>query len=407
MKRGYLSEYFKGAAAKRLSAVEIDAVRSNQHEFNGDRNLKTLLGDCGDKATFSAKFIYLNDEDEQPVTDSGFLTWYDARQKARLERGVNRKECRLYFPDTAVSTCASEGDLLILGRMQDNSLLAIVAEGSSTVENQLLWLFGFSDVLQPSFSVKAEGESDQIKIEFAARFILEQIGIPVEKEDKSYVDSMLQRFGRTFPTTKVFSAFARETLKDLSAADDPDLVLFSWMEREEILFRTMEKQIIGEQLTKGFGGDVDAFITFSLSVQNRRKSRAGSALENHLEEILKARKIRYARAPVTEGRSTPDFLFPGLAEYKNESFPLDRLTMLGVKSTCKDRWRQVLAEAVRIPDKHLLTLEPGISTFQTDEMREKRLRLVLPKGLHNTFTESQQEWLMSLSSFIEFVARRQ
>jgi hypothetical protein len=30
--------------------------------------------------------------------------------------------------------------------------------------------------------------------------------------------------------------------------------------------------------------------------------------------------------------------------------------MLGVKTTCSDRWRQVLAEADRIQLKHLLTL---------------------------------------------------
>ena len=84
MKRGHLSQYFKGIAAKHLSAVEADAVRSNQHELNGDRNLRQLLGECGDGVTFSAKFIYLNDHAPEPVIDSGYLTWYDARQKARL-----------------------------------------------------------------------------------------------------------------------------------------------------------------------------------------------------------------------------------------------------------------------------------------------------------------------------------
>ena len=34
MKQGYLSQYFKGIAAKVLSAVEADYAKSNQHEFN-------------------------------------------------------------------------------------------------------------------------------------------------------------------------------------------------------------------------------------------------------------------------------------------------------------------------------------------------------------------------------------
>ena len=39
MKAGYLSEFFSGVAMKTLSAVEADAARSNQHEYNGDRGL--------------------------------------------------------------------------------------------------------------------------------------------------------------------------------------------------------------------------------------------------------------------------------------------------------------------------------------------------------------------------------
>ena len=81
--------------------------------------------------------------------------------------------------------------------------------------------------------------------------------------------------------------------------------------------------------------------------------------------------------------------------------------MLGVKSTCKDRWRQVLAEAERIENKHLLTLETAISTQQTDEMRAKKLQLVLPRPLHQTFSPAQQSWLMDVQGFIELVRQRQ
>jgi hypothetical protein len=74
--------------------------------------------------------------------------------------------------------------------------------------------------------------------------------------------------------------------------------------------------------------------------------------------------------------------------------------MLGVKSTCKDRWRQVLSEAARIKEKHLLTLEPGISTTLTDEMQAANLRIVIPGLLQATFTEGQRGWVMSLAMFV-------
>ena len=81
--------------------------------------------------------------------------------------------------------------------------------------------------------------------------------------------------------------------------------------------------------------------------------------------------------------------------------------MLGAKSSCKERWNQVLVEANRIEYKHLLTLEPGISTKQTDKMQEKQLQLVLPQSLHNSYNVQQQAWLMNLTDFITLVRDRQ
>ena len=402
MKRGYLSEYFEGVAVKRLSAVEAHPERSNQHEFDGVQGLKEILGESKGKQKFDAKFIYLSDSDAEPVVSDGFLTWYDAREKH-----PTRSEYRLYFPTTAVSQCAAEGDLLVIGKRPGGGMLVIVAERESTIERQIQWLFGFSDLAHPGFSVKSEIETDQSRLEFASRFILEMLGIEIEDRDDTWLDTMLGRFGGTFPGTREFSRFARETLLHVAEQDDPDGTLLAWLEREEILFRTLERYLLAERLQKGFGGDVDGFLELSLSVQNRRKSRAGSALENHLEAIFIQQGIRYSRGQATESRSKPDFVFPGIDHYHDSGFPTRRLTMLGAKATCKDRWRQVLAEADRIPEKHLLTLEPGISENQTAEMQSKRLHLVVPAGVHDSYTPKQRQWLLSVSDFIGLVRSRQ
>ena len=149
------------------------------------------------------------------------------------------------------------------------------------------------------------------------------------------------------------------------------------------------------------------FLSFSLSVQNRRKSRMGQALQNHLEEIFRLRGIRCTPQAHTENRNRPDFLFPGEKEYRDGAFPSARLSMLGVKSTSKDRWRQVLTEAERVPDKHLFTLEPGISVMQTDEMHRHGLTLVVPQALQATYTREQAAWVLSLEEFIALARRRQ
>jgi hypothetical protein len=355
-----------------------------------------------DRQTFQARFAYLSDNDEEPVVADGTLTWYDAREAHEV-----RSEHRLYFTPTAVSSCAAEGDLLVIGKRPDSSVLLIIAQGDSTIANQVLWLFNVQLQSGYAFSIREELETEQDRIEFASRFILEQIGVPVETTAETYLDRILQKFGPRFPPTRQFSEYARSTIDGVDAVRDPDSTLMAWMEREEVLFRTLEKHILAERLTRGFQSDIEGFLEFSLSVQNRRKSRVGFALENHLEIIFESSKVLYSRAPLTEGRVRPDFLFPGVTHYRDECFDPALLTMLGVKSTCKDRWRQVLAEAARIPQKHLLTLETAISANQTDQMRAHELRLVVPRPLHETYADSQRDWLLDLEGFIALLLENQ
>lgn len=407
MKKGYLSQHFEGVAVKHLSPVEADTLTSNQHEFNGVEALRNILGEPDGKTVYPATFMYLTDHDDEPVIEDGFLTWYDARQKARMERGVMRYEYRLYFPTNQVSQLADAGDILVMAKRPNATLLAIIAEAKTTIARQILWLFGFTDCWShPGFSIRKELETEQDRIKFSSRFILESIGIAVQVSEGTWLDEILRKFSEAFPATREFSAFARSTLPDVNPQDDQDAALMAWMEREEILFRTFEKYLIEKQLSQGFD-DVDGFISFSLSVQNRRKSRAGLALENHLEILFKECGIQYTRTPNTENKSKPDFIFPGIEEYQTPEYDPLLLTMLGVKSSCKDRWRQVLAEADRIEQKHLLTLEAAISENQTESMQAKNVQLVLPEELHDTYSDEQRPWLMNVAQFIEGVRRHQ
>lgn len=79
----------------------------------------------------------------------------------------------------------------------------------------------------------------------------------------------------------------------------------------------------------------------------------------------------------------------------------------GDKSTCKDRWRQILAEAEKISCKHLLTLDPGISEPQTNQMEVSSLQLVVPAPVHGSYTDAQRGWLWSVGDFIGEVRARQ
>lgn len=402
MNHGHLSQYFTAVASKTLTAVEADLFVSNQHEWDGVEALKKIFGRVTGKHKFDASFMYLNDHDDEPVTADGFVTWYDAREK-----DPKRSEHRMYFPTTQVSMCASEGDTLVICKRPNGTVLIIIAEGGSTIASQVLWLFGFGADVHPGFSVRSELECEQNRIEFASRIILEHIGVQVEEVEENYLDEMIRLFGGGFPNTRDFSEYARASLKGIDPRDGADAALMAFVEREEILFRTLERHIIGDRLRLGFVDDVDGFVSYSLSVQNRRKSRAGSSLENHLEVIFNAQGIQNSRTCVTENKEKPDFIFPSITDYRNPEFDAARLTMLAVKSTCKDRWRQVLPEADRIPSKHLFTLEPGISENQTNQMIRSNLQLVVPSALHTSYKTEQRTWLLSFDDFIRLLKTRQ
>ena len=401
---GVLADIFEGAGAKYLRPVEIDRLVSNQHEFNGVAGFRAVLGETGGPVTFPATYYWLDDdEDAEPACLDSFCTWSDVRRD-----DPNRTEYRLYYSaavDHIVSK-ASAGDLLILAKMKDGKVLVILCMSGTTVERQLLWLFGLSPTEQ-RLDAKPIRADESMSLGFSAWSILDDLGVGLELEELDVFEQLVDTFGESFPSTKLFSQFARETLPGMDPVRFPDDTLVAWMDHEEALFRHLERYVVDKRLRAGFVKDgkvdVDGFAEFSLSVQNRRKSRAGWALGHHVAAVLEQHDIRFDREARTEGKKKPDFLFPGVVEYRDHGFDGTLLTMLGAKRTCKDRWRQVLTEANRIPNKHLLTLEPSISSSQTDEMMAANLQLVVPRGLFVSYDMVQREWLMDFAGFMELV----
>lgn len=183
--------------------------------------------------------------------------------------------------------------------------------------------------------------------------------------------------------------------------EDPDKLLLKRREAEYLLFKKIEEHYMLQKVREGFQ-NMDEFLATANSVSNRRKSRSGRSLELHLEKIFTDNGISgFSTQSNTEGSKKPDFIFPTIDSYRDDAFPESRLRMLAVKTTCKDRWRQILNEADRIKTKHLFTLQQGVSENQFREMKEAGVKLVVPKPLHDSFPKSIRNELLSLSEFIE------
>lgn len=396
-----LSDVFKAAAFKYLSSVDADPKKSNQHEIGGlvKAGIGQHLGlaDDGTQTKIAATLVYL-DEDDTTIVNEDIVTWYDCR----FEDSKRSSEWRLYYKSNDVSERFQPGDFFMLAVTHENQLLMIFCPPQSEYENQIRSIFGAKYL---DANVKSLRKVDiQSSIATPIRLMFARYGLEIGHQGKDYLALILEKFGNNFPKTKEFSTFARSIAEDICPIEMPDKALILWMETEESAFRQLEKHIVRERLRVGFGtngDDVDEFVSFSLSVQNRRKSRSGHAFENHIEHVLTANKLKFQHGALTEGKQKPDFLFPNSVSYQDPMFPTEKLRILGAKTTCKDRWRQVLAEGKRITHKHLITLEPAISEAQTAQMKELNLQLVVPKSLHETYTNSQKTWLLSFADFID------
>jgi hypothetical protein len=394
-----LSDIFGAVVHKELVAVDLPDAGSNQHELNGVAAFRELFGMTETKRG-KINWHYFADEQE-PAQEENEFTFYDARAKSAGRTG--RSEWRFYYYGNFLAR-ADIGDLFVLACSKTGRYYGLIFQRGSAWCRAAKELFGFHK-FQTSFDAIPKRTLDSQRFELLRRQILSELDLdlvlPVAVTDE---ELMLKKYGRIFPTTREMSAFARTQVEaDYRRSDE---ALACWLEREEQLFRALENVIIRERLAHHFS-TVDEFIQYSLSVQNRRKSRMGFALQNHLGELFTRHGLRFTPQARTEANNKPDFIFPGEREYHDASFSAALLVMLGVKSTSKDRWRQVLTEADRIPRKHLCTLEAGISTKQTDEMQRQRLTLVVPASLHVTYTSAQRAKLMSVTSFIEFTRRKQ
>ncbi len=212
-----------------------------------------------------------------------------------------------------------------------------------------------------------------------------------------------------FPSSDVMSAAARKIEDDVYdhaeyIQTSPDSKLISWSEVEYRLFRAIENDRYGRFVTKGFSS-VDDFIEKANMVLNRRKSRAGKSLEHHLAAIFAGNALQFEEQIVTEGNKKPDFIFPSSDAYHDTTFPIEQLVFLAAKTTCKDRWRQILNEADRFRGrtKYLCTLQQGMTVKQMEEMSAEKVVLVVPKPYVKTYPKDTSMRIITLSDFIASV----
>lgn len=240
-------------------------------------------------------------------------------------------------------------------------------------------------------------------------------GIIPKQQEQTTEDKLVQCFLRyidslavEFPPTIDLATTARNCyLNSYNSTQNyirsnPDKELLKWLECEYELFKTIENDRYSELVKNPFPS-VEALVKSANTILNRRKSRAGKSLEHHLEEIFRISELTFQTQVTTENNKKPDFLFPNIDAYNNPNFDEKKLLLLASKTTCKDRWRQILNEADRVKTKHLFTLQQGISKNQLSEMKQYDVQLVVPKAYLSSFPQEYRADILILKQFVNKV----
>ncbi len=230
-----------------------------------------------------------------------------------------------------------------------------------------------------------------------------------ETREGNLIRNFINTLTVEFPVSEEMSKAARQIHNAMYNHEEfiisnPDRKLIEWTDMEYALFKALERDRYGAVIEKGFS-TVDDFVSMANRVLNRRKSRAGKSLENHLSALFDGNGIIYTAQAVTEGNKKPDFIFPSEAAYHDINYDIDKIVSLAAKTTCKDRWRQVLNEADRLRDKtkFLCTLQQGVSPMQMDEMQAENVVLVVPKPYILSYPADRRDRIWTIAKFIQHI----
>lgn len=186
----------------------------------------------------------------------------------------------------------------------------------------------------------------------------------------------------------------------------PDERLYRRRKCEWEVYRSIEEAYWTPRILSGFE-NLSEFLGKANSILQSRKARSGRSLELHTLRILEEEglesEISFSYSPILAENRRPDFVFPNSQVFFDLDYPVERLRLLAVKTTCRDRWRQILNESQRVKIKHLLTLQEGISENQYAEMKDSGVKLIVPEPFQATFPKAIRNELMSLEDFIKEV----
>jgi hypothetical protein len=370
----------KIAFSKYITANDTGATGGHQSGFHIHKNAWPLFFDKeGEKGKNKDKFITIRWQSNFETSSRFIYYGVGTRDEYRLTRfGKN-------FPFLQDENI---GDLLIISQKTEEYYEAFVLQSDDDIDDFFAELnissTDTNGIIPKQFQQTGEDKLVRCFLAFLATLKID------------------------FPSTLQLATNARDCYNSSFGINEkiiklsPDKEILNWLGAEFQLFKTIENDRYSKRIQTPFK-TVEELVEIANIILNRRKSRAGKSLEHHLAEMFKIFKLKFETQSVTEDKKKPDFIFPNVDAYLNPNFNAKKLIVLASKTTCKDRWRQILNEADKVKIKHLFTLQQGISKNQLEEMYKYNVCLVVPKPYLRSFPEEFQDRILSLENFVKYV----
>lgn len=367
--------------SKYITANDVGKTGGHQYGFHIQKEAWSLFFDKpGTKGSNKDVFIAIKWQDDFETSSRAIYYGSGTRNEYRLTRFGKG------FPFLEDDNI---GDLLIICKQSSDYYTAFILSSDEDIENFLAAL-----------NISATDINGIIPKQFQVTF---------EQKLINCFLSFINRLESEFPPTVDLSSAARNcynssfNVNEKIIKANPDLQLLNWISAEFELFKTIENDRYLKRIKEPFKS-VEDLVETANTILNRRKSRAGKSLEHHLAEMFTIFNLKFDTQAVTEDNKKPDFLFPNSEVYHDSRFDSKKIVTLAAKTTCKDRWRQILNEADRVKVKHLFTLQQGISQNQLKEMYNNHVCLVVPNQYLKQFPENFRSKILTLDTFIKKVA---
>jgi hypothetical protein len=140
-----------------------------------------------------------------------------------------------------------------------------------------------------------------------------------------------------------------------------------------LLNKQLTRELLMGILSENLENVREVFKSLNASVY----SRAGNAFERYIRMWLKAFSIPFEKGKV-DGERIPDFILPTIEYYMNiEQRGLDDAMLLSAKTTCRERYTEILSEGNHVHTRYLATLDNAVPAKSIKKMEGYRIVMIV------------------------------